>query len=144
MQPDAAFWALSSIAQSSAALAGLTALLLVFVLAEGGKEREYEEEMTFYELLGRFPPRLLALGTGLYLLAVVVPLGVMGSVVPGDAPVSLGVEVAVLLSMVLIGAGSFALVWSVLSLRGWFETPLERESRRRARAARKERKRQGG
>ncbi|MFQ5909735.1 MAG: hypothetical protein ACE5IJ_03325 [Thermoplasmata archaeon] len=140
MQPDTAFWVLSSIAQSSAALAGLTALLLVFVLTQGSKEREPEEDLTFYELLGRFPPRLLAMGTGLYLLAVVVPLGTMGNVVPGDAPVSLGVEVAAFLSIVLIGAGSLALVWSVLSLRGWFETPQDREMRRQWRKLRKGKK----
>ncbi len=140
MQPDTAFWVLSSIAQSSAALAGLTALVLVFVLTEGSKEREPGEELTLYELLGRFPPRLLALGTGLYLLAVVVPLGAMGSVVPGDAPVSLGVEVTAFLSIGLIGAGSFVLVWSVLSLRGWFETPQDREARRQWRKRRKARK----
>ena len=133
MQPDTAFWALSSIAQSSAALAGLTALLLVFVITQARRESMVPLEVGIYDLLRHVPFRLLALGTVLYLLAVVVSLGTIGGVVPGDAPVALEVEAAAFLSMALVGAGSLTLVLFVLRPQRWFESPETREARREVR-----------
>ncbi|MFQ5951475.1 MAG: hypothetical protein ACE5KH_05265 [Candidatus Geothermarchaeales archaeon] len=49
MEPDTAFWILSSAAQSAAALAGLSALLLVFILRETKRELSEDEVAWGYD-----------------------------------------------------------------------------------------------
>ncbi len=111
MEPETAFWVLSTIAQSAAALAGLSALLLVFILRETKREIAEDDVAWGYDqLVQRIPYfRLLSVGTVLYLAAVILSLGVLTSVSPGS-PVGLAVDIIALLSLGLIGAGSATLV----------------------------------
>ena len=71
MEPDTAFWILSSAAQAAAALAGLSALLLVFILRETKRELAEDDVAWGYDrLVERIPFfRLLSVGTVLYLTA---------------------------------------------------------------------------
>ncbi len=137
MEPDTAFWILSSIAQSSAALAGLSALLLVFAITAAQRDIDLPFEVGIYEVLRSVPFfRILATGTVLYLAAVIISLGAIGAVTAVVAPVAMEVIVATYLSMALLGAGSFALVLFVLTPRKWFESPETRKARREARKRR--------
>lgn len=64
MQPETAFWLLSTIAQSAAALAGLSALLLVFILRETKRDLGDDFEGGYDRILERIPFfRILALGS---------------------------------------------------------------------------------
>ncbi len=131
MQPDAAFWALSSIAQSSAALAGLTALLLVFVLTLAARGLGMPLEVGITELLRRVPLSwTLGAGTFLYLMSVLVALTFIGTVDPGIDPVAPEVALAVVFSLALLAGGSIALTTFILNPRKWFETREHREKRR--------------
>ncbi len=134
MQPDAAFWALSSIAQSSAALAGLTALLLVFVLSQAARELEMPLEVGITELLRRVPlSRTLGAATLLYLGSVLVALTFIGTVDPAIDSVAPEVALAVTFSLALLGAGSVALALFILNPRQWFESREASEARWKAR-----------
>ncbi len=133
MQPDTAFWVLSSIAQSSAALAGLTALLLVFVLSEARRETKVPLEVGIHDLLRNVFFAPLWLATITFLGAVLISLFTIGLVVPGGAPITQEVETMVSFSMLLLGAGIIALVLFVVNPLRWFESPETREARRAAR-----------
>ena len=111
MEPETAFWVLSSIAQSAAALAGLSALLLVFILRDTKRELGEDDVTWGYDrLVERIPFfRLLLVGTVLYLAAVLFSLGALTRVTPG-LPVGAVVDTISLLSLLLIGAGSAALI----------------------------------
>ncbi len=111
MEPDTAFWILSSAAQSAAALAGLSALLLVFILRETKRELDADDVTWGYDrLVERIPFfRLLSVGTVLYLAAVLISIVTLGLVTPG-LPVGAEVEAITFLSVILLGGGSAALV----------------------------------
>ena len=111
MDPETAFWVLSTTAQAAAALAGLSALLLVFILRDTKRElREDDMDWGYNRLLERIPFfRVLSGGTVLYLAAVLLSLLALGRVTPG---LSVGAEVEVisLLVLILMVVGSSALV----------------------------------
>ena len=115
MQPETAFWLLSATAQSSAALAGLSALLLLYVV------RILREEEVFAELKDLPRVAALAYATLTYLLAVLVSLVTLALVTPGPAPVDLVTLSFVLVSLGLIVAGSLLLAWFVASFRYWLD-----------------------
>ncbi len=111
MDPQTAFWLLSTTAQAAAALAGLSALLLVFILRDTKREmREDDENWAYDRLLARIPFfRVLSGGTVLYLAAALLSLSALGLVTPGR-PVGAEVEVISLLVLILMVVGSSALV----------------------------------
>ncbi len=123
MQPETAFWVLSATAQSAAALAGLSALLLVFVLRETKRDTKAAD---FFEAagtevsVGGWPMYgLMSVGTLLYLVAVITSLVALGQVTPGPTPVGLYVEISIFVSIGLFGAGSLALVLFIWRPEKW-------------------------
>ncbi len=94
MQPETAFWLLSATAQSSAALAGLSAVLWVFFMKGFGDEwrREYsfddedEESGKRQWVLKRFV-WFSSYYTAFFILALVVALLTLGFVNPGPDPI---------------------------------------------------------
>ena len=132
MQPDTAFWALSTIAQSAAALAGLTALLLVFVLTQAVQRlKAIDPGVGIYDYLHRFPiSQALVVGTLSYLGSVVVALIFIGRVVPGADAVGPDVALAWAGALALLVVGSLALAWFILNPGRWFESREDRQHKR--------------
>ncbi len=98
MQPDTAFWILSATAQSSAALAGLSAVLWVFFMQGfgdelrrrdrwlGEDEGEYEEAEERSWALG-WLIRASSLSTAFFIFALITALLTLGVVNPGLEPI---------------------------------------------------------
>lgn len=91
MQPETAFWLLSATAQSSAALAGLSAVLWVFFMRGFGDEwrrpfsedvRE-EDESAERQWVLRWLTRFSSYSTAFFILALAVSLVTLGFVNPG-------------------------------------------------------------
>ena len=98
MQPETAFWLLSATAQSSAALAGLSAVLWVFFMRGFGDElrRRFawmgEDESEFEESEERgwalgWLIRASSYSTAFFILALAVSLLALGLVNPGPDPI---------------------------------------------------------
>ncbi len=94
-QPETAFWLLSATAQSSAALACLSALLWVFFMRGFGAEfrrpfsediRE-EDESEERQWVLRWLTRFSSYSTAVFIAALAVSLLTLGSVNPGPSPV---------------------------------------------------------
>lgn len=94
MQPETAFWVLSATAQSSAALAGLSAVLWVFFMRGFGDEFrrpdsfDYEDEESWKreQILERLV-RVSSYSTAVFIFALAVSLLTLGFVNPGAAPI---------------------------------------------------------
>ncbi len=95
MQPETAFWLLSATAQSSAALAGLSAVLWVFFMRGFGEEwrrpfsediRE-EDESEERQWVLRWLIRFSSYSTVFFILALAVSLLTLGLVSPGPDPI---------------------------------------------------------
>lgn len=124
MEPETAFWILSSAAQSAAALAGLSALLLVFILRETKRELNEDDIAWGYDRLAERVPffRLLSVGTVLYLTVVLFSLTATGLVAPG-LPVRAEVEAIIFFAVVLLGIGSITLVAFIWRPVRWADSP---------------------
>ena len=95
MQPETAFWLLSATAQSSAALAGLSAVLWVFFMRGFGDEsrrpfsediREEDESEERQWVLG-WLTRFSSYSTAFFILALAVSLVTLGFVDPGPSAI---------------------------------------------------------
>ncbi len=97
MQPETAFWILSALAQSAAALAGLSAVAWAFLLTSLREDirelrKEWGPEEQPFRLrprrIGRFPiPNRVAGSIAGYLLATFIALGTLALVNPGTLAV---------------------------------------------------------
>lgn len=131
MQPQTAYWILSTIAQASAALAGLTALLLVFIVREVKREFRVPMDVALGYVLSAIPLyRSLAVGTVAYLVAAVGSVATLWWVTPGSAPVGVWVQLLVVFWIGLMGAGSLGLVLFVFLPRRWVDEPKVTEARK--------------
>lgn len=118
MQPETAFWMLSTIAQASAALAGITALLLVFLLTQAARDQG-ENGKFGLSLIISADLQLVAFATGAFLLAVIVSISALGGVTPGPEPVGLAVLTAAYSALGLVAAASFLLVLFLVISERW-------------------------
>ncbi len=119
MEPETAFWFLSSTAQAGAALAGLGIVAYVFLLRRTREDlRAAQTWATGKHRLGRLgvavvrgvrTSRPLAWGTRIHLTGVTLALTLLLFVQPGG-PVSLGIEVGTYTALGLVIAGNAGLV----------------------------------
>ncbi len=129
MQPETAFWLLSATAQSSAALAGLSAVLWVFFMRGFGDElrrffssenlEDYEESEERQWVL-RWLIQFSSYSTVFFILALAVSLLTLGFVNPGADPIPSFQVILVWLSVGLtLLAGAMMIVF-VISAHAMF------------------------
>ena len=131
MQPEAAFWLLSAMAQSAAALAGLSALLLVFQLrtaAQGWVNLEKDPDRTNRALTAKVWANLIrysATATVVFLLAVGFSLGALWWVEPGDAAVGVLIVTLAIAGFSLMLIGGLMMTLFVREPGGWILPALD-------------------
>ncbi len=131
MQPETAFWFLSAMAQSAAALAGLSALLLVFQLRiafQGLDNLEQDLDKTKRALTAKVWANLIrypGTATVVFLLAVGFSLGALWWVEPGDAAVGLHIVALALAGLSLILIGGLMMTLFVREPRLWILPALD-------------------
>ncbi len=131
MQPETAFWILSAMAQSAAALAGLSALLLVFQLriaAQGWNNLEKERDLTRRAMTAKSWANLIrysSTATTLFLLAVGFSLAALWGVAPGEPLVGTHIVILTLAAAVLVLTGGLMMLLFVREPRLWILPALD-------------------
>lgn len=141
MQPETAFWILSALAQSAAALAGLSAVAWAFLLRTLREDiKDFTKEWgefgpgwTFKtRTLGRFPiPNRVATIIIGYLLASFLSLVTLALVNPGPDPVPVVVVTLLVVAMGLAAIASLILVGVLSNVWPFFESLVTVEDARK-------------
>ncbi len=131
MQPETAFWLLSAMAQSAAALAGLSAVLLVFQLRiafQGLANLEQDLDRTNQALTAKVWANLIrysATATVVFLLAIGFSLGALWWVEPGDAAVGVHIVTLAIAGLSLLLIGGLMMTLFVREPGGWILPALD-------------------
>ncbi len=127
MQPETAFWVLSSIAQSSAALAGLSALLWVYFMRSFKHEWQsylFEKSRETGKIFKPFRIRIISgssSATILFVLALGLSLATLTVVVPGSAPLPVFTLILTLGAIALVLFAGLMMVAFILTAQGVLE-----------------------